>query len=249
MQPKDTHMQIDLANEQGPKYQRLKSYIIKKIGTNTWQPGFLLPTEMEFARTLTMSRMTVNRALRELANEGYLSRTAGAGTYVAEPKSRSHLLQIHNIADEVRERNHDYGSHLILHRLDKLNSEQAARLQLPTGSKAFHTIIVHLENGMPIQIEDRYVNPQVVPDYGAADFTQLTPAEFLLKAAPLQEVEHTVQARMPSAEHRKLLQLNAHEPCLLLLRRTWSFGKIASIATLYHPGSSYELSDYFKPER
>ena len=72
MQPKDTHMQIDLANEQGPKYQRLKSYIIKKIGTNTWQPGFLLPTEMEFARTLTMSRMTVNRALRELANEGYL---------------------------------------------------------------------------------------------------------------------------------------------------------------------------------
>jgi len=241
-------MQTDVNNEQGPKYQRLKSYILKKIGSNIWTPGFLLPTEIVFSSTLKMSRMTVNRALRELANEGYLTRTAGSGTFVAEPKSRSHLLQIHNIADEIRDRNHVYSSNLIINNLDKLNSDNAARMQLPTGSKAFHTVIVHLENGSPIQIEDRFVNPEVVPDFGAQDFTQLTPSEYLLKAAPLQEVEHTVQARMPSTEHRKWLALENAEPCLLLLRRTWSRGQIASIATLYHPGNSYELSDYFTPQ-
>ena len=236
-----------LQSEQGPKYQRLKSYILKQIGNNIWPPSFLLPTELEFSRTLSMSRMTVNRALRELANEGILVRTAGAGTYVAEPKSSGHLLEIHNIADEVRQRNHDYSCQLIVNKLDKLNSKDAARMQLATGTKVFHTVIVHLENNRPIQIEDRYVNPEVVPDYGTTDFTVTTPAEFLLKVAPLQEAEHRVQARMPTAEHKKLLKLKSSEPCLVLLRRTWSLSKIASVATMYHPGDSYELSDVFTP--
>ena len=99
---------------------------------------------------------------------------------------------------------------------------------------------------IPIQVEDRYVNPAVVPDYGKTDFTQTTPAEYLLKVAPLQEVEHTVQARMPTSRIKKLLHLKENEPCLVLLRRTWSKGKIASIATLYHPGDRYELSDHFR---
>ena len=90
------------------------------------------------------------------------------------------------------------------------------------------------------------MNPQVVPGYGEVDFTRTTPTEYLLKVAPLQEVEHTVQARMPGARVGKLLQLKEKEPCLILLRRTWSQGKIASVATLYHPGSRYELSDHFK---
>ena len=190
--------------------------------------------------------MTVNRALRELAGEGYLTRVPGVGTFVAEIHSRSHFLEINNIADEVRERMHDYSAKVILNKRDKLNSENAGRIQLPPGSIAFHSIIVHEENNIPIQVEDRYVNPQVVPGYGDVDFTRTTPTEYLLKVAPLQEVEHTVQARMPSARVRKLLQLKEDEPCLILLRRTWSHGQIASVATLYHPGSRYELSDHFK---
>ena len=133
-----------------------------------------------------------------------------------------------------------------MNKQDKLSNENAKRIQLPPGSTAFHSIIVHEENHIPIQVEDRYVNPRVVPGYGGVDFTRTTPTEYLLKVAPLQEVEHTVQARMPTLRVRKLLQLKENEPCLVLLRRTWSQGKIASIATLYHPGNRYELSDHFK---
>ena len=194
---------------------------------------------------LGVSRMTVNRALRELASEGYLTRVAGVGTFVAELQSRSHFLEIRNIAEEVRERMHDYSARVVLNGKDKLDAENALRLQLRQGSNAFHSIIVHMENHIPIQLEDRLVNPQVVPGYGSVDFSATTPAEYLLKVAPLQEVEHTVQARVPSARIRKLLHLEKNEPCLVLLRRTWSQGKVASFATLYHPGSRYELSDHF----
>jgi GntR family histidine utilization transcriptional repressor len=39
----------------------------------------------------------------------------------------------------------------------------------------FHSVMVHLENGVPIQYEDRYVNPQAAPDYLATDFTRPRP--------------------------------------------------------------------------
>lgn len=239
-------MTVNLENEVGPKYQRLKTHIIARIKDGDWPPAYQLPSENELVSSLQVSRMTVNRALRELASEGYLTRIPGVGTFVAEMHSRSHFLEINNIADEVRERAHDYSANVILNKRDKLNSENARRIQLPPGNYAFHSIIVHEENHIPIQVEDRYVNPQVVPGYGEVDFARTTPTEYLLKAAPLQEVEHTVQARMPGARVRKLLKLKENEPCLILLRRTWSMGKIASVATLYHPGNRYELSDHFK---
>ncbi len=191
--------------------------------------------------------MTVNRALRELASDGYLTRVPGVGTFVAEIQSRSHFLEIHNIADEVRERKHNYSARIVLFKKEKTKPDIAERLQLPPGKAVFHSIIVHMENHIPIQMEDRYVNPDVVPGYGKVDFSRTTPAEYLLKVAPLQEVEHTVQARMPTARIRKLLHLEKSEPCLILLRRTWTKGKVASVATLYHPGNRYELSDHFRP--
>ena len=239
-------MTVNLENAVGPIYQRLKAHIIERIKNGDWPPAHQLPSENELVNSLRVSRMTVNRALRELANEGYLTRIPGVGTFVAEIHSRSHFLEINNIADEVRERMHDYSAQVMLNKRVRLSNENAERIQLPRGSYAFHSIIVHEENHIPIQVEDRYVNPEVVPGYSEVDFTLTTPTEYLLKVAPLQEVEHTVQARMPGARIRKLLQLKENEPCLVLLRRTWSQRKIASIATLYHPGSRYELSDHFK---
>jgi GntR family transcriptional regulator, histidine utilization repressor len=239
-------MTFTLDTEVGPKYQKLKSFIIKQIEEGDWLPAHQLPSEHELVRDLNFSRMTVNRALRELAAEGYLQRVPGVGTFVADLQSSGHFLEIHNIADEVKERRHEYSSNVILNNRSKLNVENANRLQVSHGSDAFHSTIVHMENHIPIQVEDRYVNPAVVPEYGLVDFKHTTPAEYLLKAAPLQEVEHTIQARMPTSRIKKLLHLKENEPCLLLLRRTWSQGKVASIATLYHPGNRYELSDHFK---
>ena len=187
------NMTVNLENTVGPIYQRLKSHIIARIKNGDWPPAHQLPSENELVNSLQVSRMTVNRALRELANEGYLTRIPGVGTFVAEIHSRSHFLEINTIADEVRERMHDYSAKVILNKRVRLSSENAERIRLPQGSYAFHSTIVHEENHIPIQVEDRYVNPEVVPGYGEVDFTRTTPTEYLLKTAPLQEVEHTVR--------------------------------------------------------
>jgi GntR family histidine utilization transcriptional repressor len=68
-----------------------------------------------------------------------------------------------------------------------------------------------------------------------------------MKVAPLQEAEHVLRAVMPDDRTRKLLAMKRREPCLLMVRRTWTAGAIASVARLYYPGSRYEMAARFHP--
>ena len=175
----------------GPLYAKVKRHLLEKILQGSLGPGDRIPSENELVKTFEVSRMTANRALRELTDEGYLVRVAGVGTFVAHFKAKGPLVEIRNIADEVRQRGHDYSSEVILNAKENAGSQIARYLELEIKTPVFHTVLVHKEQGTPIQLEERYVSPDVVPIYGDADFRQTTPSEVLLKAAPLQEAEHT----------------------------------------------------------
>ncbi len=85
-----------------PLYQQVKEYIIGKINDSALQPGMQIESEAELVARLNVSRMTVNRALRELSVDGLLRRIQGRGTFVAERKPQAALLQISSIAEEIR---------------------------------------------------------------------------------------------------------------------------------------------------
>ena len=69
-----------------PLYARVKQAITQKIRSGAWLPNAKLPSESELLAQLGVSRMTINRALRELTIEGLLVRMQGVGTFVAVPK-------------------------------------------------------------------------------------------------------------------------------------------------------------------
>ena len=119
-------------------------------------------------------------------------------------------------------------------------------LGLSTGQTLFHSLIVHYEDDLPVQLEDRLVNPLVAPDYLSQDYHRLTPYTYLMQVAPLTAGEHIVEAVLPDARQRKYLSLDEHEPCLLIRRQTWSDTKIVTYARLLYPGSRYKLLGRFK---
>ena len=95
------------------RYARVKEYIRSTIQSGAWRAGDRIPSELNLVDTLGVSRMTINRALRELTDEGLLKRLSGVGTFVAEAKPQSTLLMIADIGDEIRSRGHEYScSHL-----------------------------------------------------------------------------------------------------------------------------------------
>jgi len=125
--------------------------------------------------------MTVNRALRELASQGRIERVAGVGSFVAEQKSQSTLLQIVNLASEIRQRGHDYSCEMLVVERVAASLEVAAALDVRTGESVFHSVCVHMEDGTPIQLEDRFVNPHLVPDFVQQDWSGQQPSEFLVR--------------------------------------------------------------------
>ena len=228
-----------------PAYERVKRYVLDRIQGGQWQEGDAIPGEETLARQFGVSRMTVNRAIRELQDEQIVERVQGSGTYVAQQKYQATLVEIRNIAEEIAARGHTH--HSELHTLERCKaSETLARaFAVRTGRSLFHSVVVHFENGRPIQVEDRYVHPDVAPDYLTQDFTTQTPNAYLMRVAPLQGVSFVIEAVMPAARIARMLAMAAGEPCLVLRRQTRSIGRVASVAAMWHPASRYQFTGQF----
>jgi GntR family histidine utilization transcriptional repressor len=230
-----------------PLYLKVKRHILDNIGSGKWATSCRVPSENDIVKSFGVSRMTANRALRELRDEGVLVRIAGVGSFVADRPAHAHPLEIRGIADEIRKRGNVHRADIVSLERIRAVADLAEDFGVAPESELFCSVIVHFENERPIQLEDRYVLPLLAPDYLQMDFKQTTPHDYLTRVAPLQEAEHVLRAVMPDDRTRKLLAMQEGEPCLLMIRRTWTAGRIASVARLYYPGSRYEMSGRFRP--
>ncbi len=230
-----------------PRYQQLKDRIIDQISDGSLRPRDRVPSENELVQSAGVSRMTANRALRELTDEGYVERIAGRGTFVADLRATSHPLEVRNIADEVALRGHTHSAEVISCERVPADASSAQALRLERGDPVFHVLLVHFEDGTPIQVEDRYVVIEFAPEFLAQDFSVVTPSAYLSDIAPLQEAEHTVRAELPGGDVAGWLRIDTAEPCLVVVRRTWGAGRPVTYGTLHHPGSRFELSGHYTP--
>ena len=234
-------------NAAKPRYQQLKDLIIGRISSGELQPSDRVPSENELVEAMNVSRMTANRALRELNDEGYVDRVAGRGTFVSDFRAQSHLLEVQNIADEIAGRGHAHSSRVIRQSLQHARGEVARALHVEQGTDIFHLLLVHYENKVPVQVEDRHIVASFAPGCLDQDFERLTPSAYLTSVAPLQEAEQVVRASMPNRAVRKHLEMNEGEPALVVIRRTWSKGRPVTFGRLHHPGSRYELTGHYTP--
>lgn len=228
------------------RYQGVKRHVLGAIRTGRWRAGDRIASEHELVRELGVARMTVRRALDELTREGLIVRRAGVGAFVAgEPLAESHPLEIRDIAEEVAARGHVWRAEVIALEAVAADADLARWFAVDPGAKLYRSEVVHFEGETPIQLERRWVSPQIFPDYLAQDFTAGTPAAHLLAAAPIEAGEQIVRAEAADARTAALLRLDPSAPVLTVARRTWSRGQVASAARLIHPGHAFQLAGRF----
>jgi GntR family histidine utilization transcriptional repressor len=228
-------------------YLRVKQYLKTQLAQGRWPPGALMPSEAELVAQFGVSRMTVNRALRELQSEGLVERVQGVGTFAAQLARVSSTLTIRDLHEEIESRGHRHHATVHLAREERAGAALAQQLGLDPDAPVFHSLIVHHDNDVALQCEDRYVNPAWAPDYLSVDFTRTTPTHYLLEVAPLWEAQYTIEASLPTEQEARLLGIGRNEPCLVVVRRTVSRGVPITIARLVHPGSRYQLEGRFSP--
>ncbi|HET9976506.1 MAG TPA: histidine utilization repressor [Burkholderiaceae bacterium] len=236
-----------VSTEAAPPYQRVKQHLKDGLANGRWAPGALMPSEADLVAQFGVSRMTVNRALRELQAEGLVARTQGVGTFAAPLHRVSSTLTIRDLHEEIEARGHRHEARVLLHRAERAAAPLAAQLGIAPGSEVFHSTIAHLENGAPLQCEDRYVNPACAPDYLVQDFVHTTPTHYLFEVTALWRAQYSIEAARPTAQEADALGIAGDEPCLVVTRRTFTRNAVITIARLVHPGTRYLLEGSFEP--
>lgn len=238
-----------------PVYLKIKQAILSKIHSGEWVVGAAIPTEMALTQEFGVARMTVNRALRELTDERVLERRQGSGTFVAQQQFHRAFVNIRNIAHDIQKQGKHYTAQVlskqIIHHGELKSHAQAELLSefalVSDGMAAdmpaiFEVKILHIADDVPAQLEERWVNASLIPKFIEQDFSKVNTSEFLLANLPLEYGSYTISAVNGSDEVVGALRMKPDGAVLLLGRKTYSRGQVATIARMWHAGDRHQFS-------
>ena len=239
-----------------PAYQRIKNAILDNIHSGKWQAGNAISTEMALATEFGVSRMTVNRALKELSEERVLERRQGSGTFVAQQQFNHTFVEVRNIAEDLKSANRDYEAKVVSKRavtaslIDdelrrKFGIDEMATVTHTDASDApilYEVKIIHIADGEPIQFEERWVDAEKVPHFIDQDFTVVNTSDYLVAKIPLESGSYTIRALAAPVEVADVLQIAPQSPTLVLHRQTYSAGQVVTFVKMWHAGDRYQFS-------
>ena len=228
-------------------HERILGDIEGRILSGEWPPGHRVPFEHELSAQYACSRMTVNKALSQLAKAGLIERRRKVGSFVTSPPSRSAALEIQDIKAEVVALGFPYSHEILSRRRRRATRADAERLE-GVGSCALLDLTVrHWAGERPFCWEERLINLAATPEAADETFTEIAPGPWLLARAPWTTAEHRIRARAADATRARGLLVDEGTPCLAIERRTWSGEAAITHVKLTYPGEAHELIARFSP--
>ncbi|TCS13590.1 histidine utilization repressor [Caulobacter sp. BK020] len=233
-----------MSGAEGTLSQRIRGEIEDLIRSGAWAPGRKVPSELELMGQFGCSRMTVNKAMSALADEGLIVRRRRAGSFVARPRVHSAVLDIPDIQAEIVARGEAYRFDLLDRRRREARAEEAA---LAGDLLALRGL--HVAGDRPFALEDRLISLAAVPEAAGLDFADESPGAWLLHHVPWTEAENRISAVGASGEEARLLALDEGAALLAVERRTWRAGEPVTWVRQLFPGEAYDLVARFGPAR
>lgn len=230
-----------------PIYYQIFKYFEKQIREGKLQPGDALPTEMEIAERFDISRMTVRRAISELAAAGMVYTQKGKGTFVARPRLDKVVFNLNNFYDEIRQKGMVPHAELLEARIIKADEELAKRLGIAVNTRCLYFRIVITADGEPLAYETKYTV-----------YTKQSPIlESQLKDPLLSRLAEEHSDSIPSSSKKVLMASQATEeeakvlgvspgiPVFLMIQTIYNAdGKIIAWGKSVFRGDRYKLISY-----
>lgn len=231
-------------------YQRILSDIRARILSGEWPPGHRIPFEHELSAEYGCSRMTVNKAMSELARSGLIERRRRSGSFVRRPQSQAAILDIHEIKAEVEALGLPYRYECVS-RTSRMAAEHDARsgAGFPAGVALLDLVCRHFAGKQPFCLEERTISLAAVPEAADETFETAAPGPWLLARVPWSAAEHAIRATAADEHVATMLGLPRNSPCLVVQRRTWSADRPVTNVRLTYPGATHTLIARFAPQK
>jgi GntR family histidine utilization transcriptional repressor len=228
-------------------HQRILRELEERILSGELRPGDRIASEHDLAEQYGCSRMTINKAITQLAKAGYVDRRRRAGTFVRRPQATSAVLEVHTVESEVAALGLPYRYELIDSQRRHATREERERLELSSGSDVLAVTCLHHASNRPFCLEERLINPAAVGDAPDIDVERVSPGAWLLAHVPWRMAEHAIVAMAATDEIAERLEIASGDACLRIERRTWNADAVVTEVRLTYPADRHRLVARFTP--
>ncbi len=228
-------------------HQQIINDIEGYILSGEWPPGHRIANELDLAQHYNCSRMTVNKALSQLAKANLIERRKKSGSFVTQPQAQSAILEIHDIKLEVQSLGLPYEYHRLARSPRKATPDDMKSLELSASEDILEVIGKHLAGPRVFCLEERLINLSVVPEARDEDFIETAPGPWLTSRVPWTTAEHMIKSIGANEHYAQALDIAKGTACLVIERRTWSHNGPVTHVRLTYPGDRHTLVARFTP--
>ncbi|MFN3208321.1 MAG: GntR family transcriptional regulator [Roseovarius sp.] len=221
-------------------WKDVRDRIHEQILTGRYGPGDRLPRDADIAADLCCARSTVQRAMQDLSDSGIVERRRRGGTRVrAEPVTRA-TLDIPITRREVEQRGGRYGYQLIRRTKAAAPRGVLAAFGIEGPRPMVRVEALHLSDGRPYILEDRWICPETSPEIHELDFTDQSANEWLVLNKPYTRLDLRFYAVSAEEAVAELLETTVGAALLVIERTTWiEDAPITTVKAITTPG--YQL--------
>ena len=229
----------DAATHQPLAYLRLRRAIRNVVEHRDIEPGQALPSERDLSRALSLSRVTVRKAIAGLVGDGLLVQRQGAGTFVAERIVKS-FSRLTSFTDDLRARGLDPRSTFLERGLGEVTPEEAMALNLSPGAAVIRYYRLRTADGVALALERTVVPAAVIGDPDLVE-NSLYEAFAKLGIRPTRALQR-LRAIAFDAEQARLMNLPEGAPGLFIERRTFlDDGRVVEFTRSFYRGDAYDF--------
>lgn len=243
-------------NHMLPLYEQVKKHILSLIDNGQLNPGDKLPSEKRLEDDFNVSRVTVRRALQELAHEERIVRVPGKGSFVLQPKIEP-LTALTSFSENMRAQGYVPSYDQARISIEKVQPKVAHFLGLSESDQVLHVNRLMLADGLPMAIQNAYLphsiylqkpsffTPEVLTNISMYRVLEL---ELGIK---LYRADEWVDASKAYEEEALKLKISPGDPLLIIERLTFSTeNQPIEYVKLIFPANRYRYKvELFRPAR
>ena len=212
-----------------PLHFQIKEILQEMIENEELKPGDAVPTERELCEIQAVSRMTVNKAIMSLVNEGLLYREQGKGTFVAKPKENKEIAGLKSFSEVMQDKGLKTETRILFFQIKEATRRIKSVLNLSDdNNKVFEISRLRMSEGEPVAIETVWIPHNLCSDMDRQTIEGKSLYETFKNKYNYfpDKAKQTIEPIILNEDECKLLNQNENALALMFRRTTYIKGEV-----------------------